>query len=155
MKTLLKYSLASLVVCLCLSVLAMPKGQTKKFTIRGHVEGHITAVFKDGSFTTHEVDIGESTFWGRHYNDFTALYVPDGQGNFVTTFAGTSTAANRKGAINWVGTSVPVPTVTFTGGTGEAVGIQGGFTSTVSNLQINPDGTLSYDYLGHGEATFP
>ncbi len=165
MKQVLKYSLASLVVCLCLSVVAAPKGQTKKFRIQGHVEGYITAMFPDGSFTTHEVDIGESTFFGRHVNTFTSTQTPildngvpvviDGVPQFFATMAGTSIGGNRKGSIDWVGVNSPVPTVTFTGGSGSMSGVRGGFTSIVYNLQMNPDGTLSYDYVGTGEITLP
>ena len=163
MRRLLKYSLASLVVCLCLSVLAPPNGQTKKFTIRGHVEGYVTEVFPDGSFTTYEEDIGESTFFGRHVNTFTSTYTPvldngvpviiDGLPLYSIIMAGTSSPANRKASIDWVGVNLPVPTVTFTGGPDK---IQGGFTSTLSNFQMDmDDGTLSYDYVGKGEVTFP
>jgi hypothetical protein len=135
-----------------------PLSVSKKFRIQGHVEGYITGMLPDGSFTTHEVDIGESTFWGRHLNEFDSLYTPigivDGAPAFYVQMAGTSMPANRKGSINWVGVNLPVQVVTFTGGTGTAEGAQGSFTSTTLNLQINTDGTLSYDYVGGGEVTF-
>ncbi len=68
--------------------------------------------------------------------------------------AGTSTSANHKGTISWVGVNLPVQVITMTGGTDTAEGAQGSFTSTTLNLQFNTDGTLSYDYVGSGEVTF-
>lgn len=160
MKRLLKYSLALLVVCLGLSILASPSGQTKKFNIKGHVEGYVTKVFKDGSFTTHEVDIGESNFWGKHVNEFDSLYTPigvdeNGAPLFYVQMAGTSKSANRKGTISWVGVNLPEQVITMTGGTGTAEGAKGSFKSVTLNLQMNfEEGTLSYDYIGSGEVTF-
>ncbi len=155
MTKLLKYSLASLIVCLCLSAMAFPRGQTKKFFIRGHVEAQITALLPGGSFTTHEIDIGVSTYAGRHVNTYDAVYTPDGKGGFnIIIPAGESVVANHKGTILWSGDSTKTPAITFTGGTGLYVGVQGGFSSTVYNMVMTPP-TISYDYIGEGEITFP
>ena len=158
MKAFLKYSLASVLVGLCFSVMATPKGQTKNFVIRGHVEGVITEVASDYSWIkTVEVDIGESAFFGRHVNTLEAKYLLDAKGNTVGgTMKGESVSANRKGTIKWEAVPGATPTVTFTGGTGIYEGIQGSFVSTLSNVVVDlQSGVVSYDYVGIGEVTFP
>lgn len=157
MRKLLKYSVTPLIVCLCLSVMALPKGQTKKFLIRGHIQAQITGFLADGGFTTSEVDIGESTYAGRHVNTYNATYTPDGKGGFnITIASGESIVANQKGSILWSGDSTKTPAIVFTGGTGIYAGVQGGFSSTVYNMgPPNDKGEFSYDYVGEGEVTFP
>lgn len=68
---------------------------------------------------------------------------------------GSSVPANRKGSIEWVGSSYPDPTIVITGGTGIFKGVQGWFTSVLSNMLIKDGGTLFYDYVRNGEMTFP
>ncbi len=148
-KNLIKYSIVAFAVCLCLSLGAMPKG-TKPYSIKGHSEGKIVAVAPDGSWIkTDEIDIGESNFFGRHYNVMHGTYYTNG----LSELSGSFLSANRKGTLEWVATN---GVITITKGTGLYVGITGGHVSVASKFEIDGvTGTISYDYTGEGYFNFP
>ncbi len=149
MKRLIKYSIVSFAVCLCLSLGAMPKGP-KPYSIKGHSEGKVVEVAPDGSWIkTDEIDIGESNFFGRHYNVMHGTYYTNGTSELYGTFL----SANRKGTLEWVATN---GVITITNGTGLYVGITGGHISVATNFEIDPvTRTLHYDYTGAGVFDFP
>lgn len=138
------------VVLLGSPLAAAPGGLTKDIIIRGHVEGTVQAT-PAGVVYFQGVDIGVTSHAGRHYNMLTSVVQPDGTGASQGIWVG----ANGDRLV-WTGVIAGSDlTVTIQSGTGQYKGATGGFTGTMSNLELVVDpgtgkGTLSYDYRGEG-----
>lgn len=142
-------AIATIFVCgtMVLPCTASAGGNPQPFKIKGTVE-FTPVAGSPGLFTL--VDIGESTYMGRFYNEGWMQFNAD-----LSIAAGEGVCHAANGDYNRWKSKPNSNTVISLGGVGRFEGVEGYFNSTIISIEPHPDGSMTGKYIGEGQFTFP